>query len=161
MKKTLFCILILFVESAWANDLEIISASFLCKKQEEGTFHKYLYHAGFYLKNISNRELSIVSKIGGKNLVKRENKDYELVLGINPVQDINGTPLIPSSVQFELVDLKPGEATSIVYKFGSRKILPKISLTYGISDFYDGRFGFWSGQVTLPGVTLNEAGDCS
>jgi len=160
MKTILFCILILFVESTWANDLEVISVSFLCKKQEEGAFHKYLYHSGFYLKNVSNRELSVVSKIGGKKLVKRANENYELVLGINPVKNINGTPLIPSAVKFELVNLKPGEATSIVYKFGSRKFLPKISLTYGISDFYNGRFGFWSGQVTLPNVILNKRGDC-
>ncbi|PCJ36246.1 MAG: hypothetical protein COA75_08440 [Cellvibrionales bacterium] len=160
MRTTLFCLFILFSYSTLANDLEIFSVSFLCKKQEEGSFNKYLYHVGFYLKNVSNKELSVVSKIGGKKLVKRANENHELVLGLNPVIDINGTPLIPSAVKFELVKLQPGEATDIGYKFGSRKLLSNISLTYGISDLYGGRFGFWSGQVTLSKVTLNKRGDC-
>jgi len=92
MRVSLFCLFILFADSALANDLEIFSVSFLCKKQEEGSFNKYLYHVGFYLKNVSNKELSVVSKIGGKKLVKRENENHELVLGLNPVIDINGTP---------------------------------------------------------------------
>lgn len=155
MKKVVFCIFILLGKPVWANDLEIHPVSFLCKKQEEGSRYAYLYHAGFYIKNISDKELDVVSKISGKKLVKRANEDYEVVLGINPVKEINGTPLVPSVVSFELVTLKPGEAASISHKFDSNKFLPKITLTYGISDFYNGRFGFWSGQVNSPNVTLN------
>jgi hypothetical protein len=151
----IFCILILLGKPTWANDLEMHPLSFLCKKQEEGSRYTYIYHAGFYIKNISKKELDVVSKIGGKQLIKRTNKDYEVVLGISPVKEINGTPLVPSVVSFELVTLKPGEAASISHKFDSNKALPKITLTYSISDFYNGRFGFWGGRVSSKNVTLD------
>ena len=155
MKRMFFCILIFLIKPVWANDLEIHPISFLCQKQEESSFYTYLYHTGFYIKNVSDKELDVVSKIGGKKLIKRANEDYEVVLGLNPVKEINGIALIPSVVSFELVTLKPGEAASISHNFDSNKLLSKITLTYGISDFYNGRFGFWSGQVNSPNVTLN------
>jgi hypothetical protein len=155
MKKICFCILILLIKPVWGNDVGITPVIFLCQKQEEDSFYTYLYHIGFYIKNISDKKLDIVSKIGGKKLIQRSNKDYEVVLGINSVKDINGTPVIPSDVSFELVTLKTGEAASIKHKFYSNKFLPKITLTYSITDFYNDRFGFWSGQVSSPNVTLN------
>jgi hypothetical protein len=54
-----------------------------------------------------------------------------------------------------LVDLRPGELAYLNFEFDVDKPLIKIAVTYAPTTLADGRFGFWTGEVTSDFVSIS------
>lgn len=162
IRMIIVCGLLFIVTPVMANEnkLEMFAPNFLCKKDESNKRKPYSYYAGFYIKNIDSKEITIVSKISGRSLSQRADGKYGLNFTLNPVTAINKIPLIPSIVDFALVTLRPGEATYIDKKFNSKKLLSKVDFHYSIADNYDQRFGYWTGRVHFYDVDLKNPKHC-
>ena len=89
----------------------------------------------------------------------RENEN-ELHFSTLKGGEINGILIIPTIVDFKLVDLRVGESAYIETKFGSKRLLEEVSFIYNISDDFDGRFGYWVGDVRLSNVKLTRPKYC-
>ena len=67
-----------------------------------------------------------------------------------------GALIVPSREDLRLVDLRPGEAAAMKIEFTMAVPLEEISVTYAPKDFYDGRFGYWTGSVTSEALKIEK-----
>lgn len=56
--------------------------------------------------------------------------------------------VVPAREDLKLVDLRPGEAALMKTEFKMSVELEEIQVIYNPKDFYDGRFGYWTGKAS-------------
>lgn len=79
------------------------------------------------------------------------------MLDMNQMNLVEGRALVvPSREDLRLVDLRPGEAAAMNIEFKTTVPLEEISVIYAPKDFYDGRFGYWTGSVTSEALKIDE-----
>ena len=107
----------------------------------------YGYSFVFHLKNVSDRQLTVATDGLGKQTSPVESKQ-NVIFDISKMTVSNsGELIIPSRNDFRLVDLRPGEVTIMKAEFKMSVPLEEITITYHPKDFYDGRFGYWTGKA--------------
>lgn len=158
MRYLIWLVLALYSYSISAEELELFSPQLLCKRMDGE--NSYEYYGGFYIRNMSKKEITVISDTKKPFLVISKDKPVQIYFATENVISINDIPLIPSIIEFKLVILRPGEATYIGDKFQTKHFFKEADLHYRISDNYDGRFGFWSGYVSISNVAVSSNSDC-
>lgn len=138
----------------------MFSPMLLCKKTEAGHRYPYEYFARFYLKNISEKNIRVLSGVNKSMFFKNSDNENELHFSTLKGGTINDIPVIPSVVELKLVELRTGEAAYIETRFGSKRLLEEVNFIYNIGDDFDGRFGYWVGRVSLNNVILTRPKQC-
>ncbi|CAA0092690.1 Uncharacterised protein [BD1-7 clade bacterium] len=160
LKYSALILLCFFSSIMCADEIEMFSPLLLCKKAETGHRYPYEYFARFYLKNISNTNIKLVSKVEKSMYFKNQQSESELHFSTLEGGTINNIPIIPSVVDLKLVELKTGEAAYIEAKFWSERFLEKVKFIYNIGDNFDRRFNYWTGSVSLSNVKLTRPEHC-
>jgi hypothetical protein len=105
------------------------------------------YRFFVFLKNASDKPLTVVTD----SLSEQTSPDMarqEVRLDMNKMKLADGGALvIPSREDLRLVELRPGEAAALKVDFETTVPLEEVIVTYAPKDFYDGRFGYWTGKV--------------
>lgn len=146
--------------TAYSAELEMFSPILLCKKSEIDGVYPYEYFARFYLKNTSNKNINVITAIKKSMLFKNNENEEELHFASLKAITVNNTPIIPSPTELKIVNLRVGEAAFIETKFTSKKFIEKANFIYNINDDFDGRFGYWLGQVSLKNIKLTRPKYC-
>ena len=106
----------------------------------------YGYAFMFYLKNVSEQPITVVTN-GLSRQTSPTTPKQEVKLSMDKMTVDNGKALvIPSREELKLVDLRPGEAALMKTEFKMSVPLEEIYVIYQPEDFYDGRFGYWTGK---------------
>jgi len=109
----------------------------------------------FRLKNISDKQLTVATDGLSQQTSPGEPKQ-NVILNMDKMTAANGGELvIPSKNDFRLVDIRPGEVALMKVEFKMAVPLEEISITYNPQDFYDGRFGYWTGKVVSETAILD------
>ncbi len=136
------------------NELELFSASLVCKNQHKEENQVYVYHASFYIKNMSEKDITVVSNVR-KHSMSLDNEDsYDIFFSISKNVTVDDVAIIPSEIDLRLVTLRPGEAAAVCSKFKSKCLIKNASLHYSITDNYNNRFAFWNGYLKIDNVEL-------
>ncbi|MDA7747325.1 hypothetical protein N8878_08365 [Psychromonas sp.] len=160
MKYFMIIILYCLSLSAYSTELEMFSPMLLCKKSEVGSAYPYEYFARFYLKNTSNKNIKVMTAVKKSMFFKNNQNENELHFTSLKAVKVNNTPIIPSATELKIVNLRVGEAAFIETKFGSKKLIEEANFIYNINDDFDGRFGYWVGDVSLSNVKLTRPQYC-
>lgn len=161
MKPALLAILTILLPLSYARSQEIqVSSPVLMGKvpvkvrkydnvaKTWGEVDGFGYAYVAYLKNISEKPLTVVTDSLSQQTSPVDPKQ-EVKLDMNKMTLVDGGALVvPSREELRLVDLRPGEAAAIKIEFKMTVPLEEITVTYAPKDFYDGRFGYWTGKVT-------------
>jgi hypothetical protein len=100
-----------------------------------------------YLKNTSDKPLTVVTDSLSQQSAPGESKQ-NVTLDMNKMTLADGGALvIPAREDLRLVELRPGEAAALKIELKTSVPLEEIVVTYKPKDFYDGRFGYWTGKV--------------
>ena len=101
----------------------------------------------FYVKNISDSALVVLTKNLQHELVLYTDRPIELSLNLSSAKTIDGAKIIPSLYDFSPVTLKQGEIAEIEYFFNDKKNLKEIILAYDMLNEWSTRFNTWRGRV--------------
>jgi len=108
----------------------------------------YGYAFMFYLKNVSEKPLTVVTD-GLSRQTSPATPKQEVKLSMDKMTVEDGKALvIPSREELKLIDLRPGEAALMKTEFKMSVPLEEIQVIYKPEDFYDGRFGYWTGKAS-------------
>ncbi|MBK9990945.1 MAG: hypothetical protein IPP19_09485 [Verrucomicrobia bacterium] len=102
--------------------------------------------------NTSNNTLKVITSGLGPYLVTKANS-LSVVYIYEPEVLPNGKVRIPSENAFDVVVLKPGEATVVASPkpVRGRTDSGNISIEYSIPEFLKQRFGVWAGRISMKG----------
>ena len=101
-----------------------------------------------YLKNISQKPIAVATD-GLSQQRSSEDPKQNVKLDMNKMTLVDGGALVvPSREDLRLVEIRPGEAAAMKIEFKMAVPLEEITVTYSPKDFYDGRFGYWTGKVS-------------
>lgn len=107
----------------------------------------YGYSFMFFLKNISEQQITMVTD-GLTRQTSPNTPKQEVKLSMDKMTVEDGKVLvIPSREELKLVDLRPGEAALMKTEFKMSVPLEEIHVIYQPEDFYNGRFGYWTGKA--------------
>lgn len=102
----------------------------------------------FYLKNVSEEPITVVTD-GLSRQTSPTTPKQEVKLSMDKITVEDGKVLvIPSREELKLVELRPGEAALMKTEFTMSVPLEEIHIIYQPEDFYDGRFGYWTGKAS-------------
>lgn len=108
----------------------------------------YGYAFMFYLKNVSDKPLTVVTD-GLSRQTSPTNPKQEVKLSMEKMTVEDGKVLvIPSREELKLIELRPSEAALMKTEFKMSVPLEEIQVIYKPEDFYDGRFGYWTGKTS-------------
>lgn len=100
-----------------------------------------------YLKNASDKPLTVVTDGLSQQSSPGESRQ-NIILDMNKMSLVDGGALVvPSREDLRLVELRPGEAAALKVEFKTSAPLEEIAITYEPKDFYDERFGYWTGKA--------------
>lgn len=169
MRTLLFCGILLITSTGYCSDLEIVNCSvFLTKtegrevnvkKEEEWKREKrkfFTYRVVFYLKNISDKEVSVATRgLSVASSISHEKENFEMQLD-HTASRVNGMTVIPPAGDFGIVNLKPGECAMVRFQDTSTQTADEVTIAYGPRDPYEGRLGYWTGMVRSPAVKIQD-----
>jgi extradiol dioxygenase family protein len=166
MNRLTILIALLLTPFLHAQDLEVSKPVLFAKapvkvKQYDLTNKKWIevdgygYSFMFHLKNISDKQLTVATDGLSQQTSSGEPKQ-NVIFDMNKMTAANGGGLvIPSRNDFRLVDIRPGEVAMMKTEFKMAVPLEEITITYNPKDFYDGRFGYWTGKVVSDTAILD------
>jgi hypothetical protein len=152
-------VILLAIPSAWAQEIEVSAPVLMgkvpvkirkydniAKTWSEGDGFGYAFMV--YLKNISEKPITVVTD-GLSQQTSSGNPKQEVKLDMNKMTLVDGGSLVvPSREDLRLVDIRPGEAAAMKIEFQMAVPLEEITVIYSPKDFYNGRFGYWTGEVS-------------
>ena len=111
------------------------------------------YRFTVLLKNISDHPLKVTTESLDVSGSPDQPKQTFRLTSLGDVQ-IEGAPVIPPSDKLGLVELRPGEMAYVNFEFEVTHPLTKVAVTYAPEVLAEGRFGFWTGEVTSDTVSV-------
>ncbi len=156
MKYILIALIILNF-SAYAGELEITTAVIYYKESNDVQAYVYnpkgyvtktlhTYNAILIVKNISKSDVSVATGILKAKQVKGVGQPAEITIEHNKVL-ASDSEVIPSVSDLKIVSVRPNESARIKHDFTSFEMIDKAYITYSMSEYYDNRFGYWTGSV--------------
>ena len=144
MKNLAIIITLLTPVLSFANEIKILHSDLICFDKVN---KRYKYVASLTLKNISNKDLILITKTSGVGIGREYNgKPAEIFIAPGE-STINGVKIIPTSEKIGLVTLRPSESTQVTKKFSSKHYIQTAILQYGATAVYNNYFKNWTGSV--------------
>jgi len=151
---------LLALASAYGSEVAIstpclVSKSEVTKKEysSESASQKetkvWRYHFTAFLTNISEKSITVATdqlRISGPT----SKRDAEIALATYEPFYNEKSLVIPSAQELRLIELRPTESAAIEFTTESRIPLDSLTVTYSPKDYYQGRFGYWTGSITSP-----------
>jgi hypothetical protein len=109
----------------------------------------------FHLKNISDKQLTVATDGLSQQTSSGEPKQMVIFTIDKTTVSGVGNLVIPSRNDFRLVDIRPGEVAMMKAEFKMAVPIEQITITYNPKDYYDGRFGYWTGKVVSETAILD------
>jgi len=109
----------------------------------------------FHLKNISDKQLTVATDGLSQQTSSGESKQMVIFTTDKTTVSGIGNLVIPSRNDFRLVDIRPGEVAMMKAEFKMAVPIKQITITYNPKDYYDGRFGYWTGKVVSETTILD------
>lgn len=164
--KYLFFILFLITSStSFAEDLIMLSPSIKEIGQSQNqrknliTNQKdtlYCYAGSFILKNNGSKPVVVVTEFQDKsihrNLYSTGPNDSYFIVSVGHSTKVMGAGKIvfPEESELSLKTLRPGESVKLTFEVESSSFvgrLDRVKYVYEIKDFYNGHFGYWTGEL--------------
>jgi hypothetical protein len=106
------------------------------------------------IKNISNKPLTVVTAGLGQQ-TSPDSPEQTVEFKMSEMKTNGGSLVIPPKEELRLVEIRPNEAAFLMtVQLKTTVPLKQIKITYSPQDFYGGRFGYWTGTVSSPALTL-------
>ncbi len=144
MKLILFFILISISAYSYANDIKISTVQMYCVDK---TNKSYKYKVYLILKNISKKEIKLITKSSGIAAVLPSGGVPTEIIITYGEKKINGVPIIPTNEQLGFVILHSGEGAKIEHEHVSRKEVTSAIIQYNATAIYNNRFKNWVGSI--------------
>ena len=143
---------IVMAQAVLMGHKEVSAYVYKTKTYEPKTSYDYRFHC--LLKNISNAEITVVTKSLNPGIMHaKEGETPMATLSIDKTS-YKGSQTIPSVTDLGLVTLRPGESAAISWEKSSFTQLQSVIVQYNPQDIFDNRFGYWTGRVTGKSVEV-------
>ncbi len=158
MNKYLFILLVITSYQAQSEQLEISSVNAACIEINERGFYRHA--VDMVVKNISDTDLKIITKVDGAVVIPAYNeKPTEITLSKGE-NSINEIPIIPTEYELGVVTLKSGEGALVHHKFTRRSIEKVAVFQYQGVGIYGGRYNNWVGLIKSSPTAFSVFGKC-
>ncbi len=153
--------------SAWAQEIQVSTPVLMGKGPVKiqkydnaaktwGEVDGFGYSFVVYLKNISEKPLTVVTASLSQQTSPGDPKqEVKLNMEKTTLAD-GGAVVVPSREDLRLVDIRSGEVAAMKIEFKMAVPLEEITVTYSPKDFYDGRFGYWTGTVSSAPLKIKD-----
>jgi len=156
VKYIVFALIILSFR-VHAGELEITTALIHYKEPNDVQVYIYnprgyvtktqhTYNAILIVKNISKSDISVATGILKAKQERGVNQPIKITIEHNKVLS-GDSEVIPSVSDLKIVVIRPNESARIKHDFTSFEMIDKAYITYSMDEYYDNRFGYWTGSV--------------
>ncbi|GLX78564.1 hypothetical protein tinsulaeT_19040 [Thalassotalea insulae] len=140
--------------NAKAQQITVESALLACKDKtqvHENFPFNYRYGVDLVLKNTSDQNLTIATNINSATTMFNKENIYQVSLNHQMVKHGDNV-IIPPTSTLQLVELYPGEFTSISYQFSHNALIEQAKLEFIATESLANRFNLWQGRALSPAV---------
>lgn len=155
--KYILIALIIFNFRAHAGELEITTNVIHYKESNDVKVYIYnpkgyvtktrhTYSAILIVKNISKSNISVSTGVLKAGRTRMSDQPTEITIEHKKVHS-SDSEVIPSVSDLKIVVVRPNESARIKLDFKSLQMIDNAYITYSMNEYYDNRFGYWTGSV--------------
>ena len=161
---------LIIVPFAFSSDLSIqVNYLFLAgEKNAKGYSYElaskidttvYEYRGNLVLNNAGNKKISVITGKLDITLQKKTIPKIDKLFTVKIYHQRNTFEerlVVPSLSELKIVTLMRNESAFYPFSFRSRKKLTKVNFKYQITDHYNGRFQYWTGEISTGNVIVKK-----